>query len=78
MDRKRSRSREGRGAREGGEKSCEWRRKGSADDETGTCGCACALHVFIIGTTCACTRRGREGTQCTSQEESHSKHSQMI
>lgn len=61
MDRKRSKSREGRGAREGGETSCEWRRKGSADDETGTCGSACALHVFIIDTTCACTRRGGEG-----------------
>lgn len=86
MDRKRSKSREGRGAREGGETSCEWRRKGSADDETGTCGSACALHVFIIDTTCACTRWGGEGaggggggTRCTSpEEESHSKHSQMI
>lgn len=45
---------------------------------------------FIAGTTCACTRHGGEGggvrvgkggghSRCTSpEEESHSKHSQMI
>lgn len=43
---KRERER-GEGVREEGEKSCEWRRKSSADDETGTCGSACALRVFI-------------------------------
>lgn len=50
MDRKRSKSKErerGEGVREEGEKSCEWRRKSSADDETGTCGSACTLRVFI-------------------------------
>lgn len=51
--------------REGGEKRCEWRRTGSADDETGTCGSACALRVFITGTgaTCACTGQGGEGAK---------------
>lgn len=39
MDRKRSWSGEGRGAKEseGGKAICEWRRGDSADDETRTC-----------------------------------------
>lgn len=37
-DRKEARAEEGRGPGEGGQRDREWRREGSADDETGTCG----------------------------------------
>lgn len=77
---------EGRRAREGGEQSCEWRRKGSADDETGTCRSAGTLHVFrrrhdvrMHEADWGGSFGGGGRTWCTSvEEESHSKHSQMI
>lgn len=96
MDRKRSKSREGRGRVREGRRAVSGGERAQLMMKHGRVGSACARRVFIAGVTCACTGRakggergfagcrrvvgwGRGGVQCTSpEEESHSKHSQMI